>query len=51
MLEAIREETQHPDHEDYGMFVLVIMSHGTEDECILGEYSEKITNFFGLCDP
>ncbi|KAF6026307.1 CASP2 [Bugula neritina] len=28
MLEVIKEETQHPDNEDYGMHVTVLMSHG-----------------------
>ena len=26
----IREETKRPDHNDYGMFALVIMTHGTK---------------------
>ena len=30
MLGVIQHETTHPDHTKYGMFVLVIMTHGTE---------------------
>ena len=30
MLEVIEEETKHPDHINFGMFVLVIMTHGKE---------------------
>lgn len=36
MLEAIKKETQDPKHADYGMFMLTIMSHGTENDCIYG---------------
>ena len=36
MLLEIHLETQHPDHSDYGMFILVIMSHGTSDGSIYG---------------
>ena len=32
MLRVIREETQHPSHHGYGMFVLIIMTHGTDRE-------------------
>jgi len=28
MLKDIKEETQQPDNEDYGMHVTVLMSHG-----------------------
>ncbi|KAF6028698.1 CASP2 [Bugula neritina] len=28
MLKDIKEETQRPDHEDYGMHITVLMSHG-----------------------
>ncbi|XP_067947185.1 malignant fibrous histiocytoma-amplified sequence 1-like [Watersipora subatra] len=30
MLRVIREETEIEDHKDYGMFVLVVMTHGNE---------------------
>lgn len=30
MLDVIQGETQHPHHQHYGMFMLVIMTHGTE---------------------
>ncbi|XP_067947132.1 cell death protein 3-like [Watersipora subatra] len=30
MLRAIHEETEVEDHKDYGMFVLVVMTHGNE---------------------
>ena len=30
MIEVIRKETSNPDHKHYGMFVLIIMTHGTE---------------------
>lgn len=39
MLEAIDKEVdvaQTPEHEDYGMFVLVLMSHGGKNNCIFG---------------
>jgi len=28
VLEDIKEETQCPDHEDYGMHIIVLMSYG-----------------------
>jgi len=28
MLKDIEDETQRPDHEDYGMHITVLMSHG-----------------------
>jgi len=28
MMQDIETETQHPDHEDYGMHITVLMSHG-----------------------
>lgn len=28
MLQLIEQETKHPDHKKFGMFALVIMSHG-----------------------
>ncbi|XP_067936777.1 caspase-3-like [Watersipora subatra] len=36
MKSVIREETRNEDHYDYGMFVLVIMSHGSESDRISG---------------
>lgn len=36
MMSVIQTETQHPDHSDYGMFILVIMSHGAENGRIYG---------------
>ena len=31
MINTIIEETQHTDHAKYGVFVLVIMTHGKEN--------------------
>ena len=37
MLQEIDDETvNNPEHDDYGMFILVLMSHGAENECIFG---------------
>lgn len=36
MLHAIHKETQNPDHESYGMFILVIMAHSNENGSIMG---------------
>ena len=41
MISVIREETSNPDHSSYGMFALVIMSHGTETKLISTD-GEKI---------
>ncbi|KAF6026298.1 hypothetical protein EB796_015393 [Bugula neritina] len=32
MMEDIKDETQRPDHEDYGMHITVLMSHGATME-------------------
>ena len=42
MMSEIQQETQNPDHEDYGMFILVIMTHGTANDCIYGTDSSTI---------
>lgn len=39
-MSAIKEETDNPNHEDYGIFFLVIMSHGGKDETVIG--SDKV---------
>ena len=39
---AICDETQHSDHVDYGMFVLVIMSHGDANDRIFGADDKTI---------
>lgn len=44
MLEIIRTVVGSPDHKDYGMFVLVIMSHGTENGKIYGTDLSCITS-------
>ncbi|XP_067936783.1 caspase-3-like [Watersipora subatra] len=36
MKSVIREETRNEDHDDYGMFILAIMSHGSENDRISG---------------
>ena len=43
MLSVIRAETQNPDHKDYGMFILVIMSHGTTQDRIVGTDGKCVT--------
>lgn len=50
MLTTIAKETEHPDHVDYGMFVLVIMSHGTENDCVYGtdEQLVRLTDVYDL---
>ncbi|XP_067931058.1 cell death protein 3-like [Watersipora subatra] len=30
LLETIQKETEHADHKNYGMFVLVVMTHGSD---------------------
>ena len=39
---AISDETQKSDHKDYGMFVLVIMSHGDTNDRIFGADGKTI---------
>ncbi|XP_067935149.1 caspase-2-like [Watersipora subatra] len=36
MKSVIHEETRNEDHDDYGIFILVIMSHGSENDRISG---------------
>ena len=45
----IKEETQHPDHEHYGMFILAIMTHGTAKNEVYGS-DDKIVNLTEVCD-
>lgn len=45
----IHEETQHPDHESYGLFILVIMAYGNENGCILGVDGEEV-RFYDVYD-
>ena len=42
-MSSICEETQHPDHKDYGMFILIIMSHGAPNDCIVGTDGKSVT--------
>lgn len=53
MLSVIHQETQHPHHADFGMFVLVIMSHGGDDSVYGADDPEpiKLTNVFDLLTP
>lgn len=50
MFEAIRAETQKPEHDLYNMFVLSIMSHGTENDCVFGTDGKlvKLTDLYDL---
>lgn len=48
LLAAIRKETECSDHANYGMFVLIIMSHGSED-CVYGTDGKKL--FMGKVWP
>ena len=49
----IREETQREDHYRLSMFVLVLMSHGTEDNKITDSNGQtvKLTDIQGLLSP
>lgn len=49
-METISAETQNPHHADYGMFVLVIMSHGRQNGHICGVDGEtvKLANVYNL---
>ena len=51
--DSIKEETTHPDHEDYGMFVLVLMSHGLDGDVILGSDMKavKLSDVYDLLSP
>ena len=50
ILEAVREETSHQNHRKYGMFFLCLMSHGCEDEVVLGsdQVGVKLKDIFSL---
>ena len=50
ILEAIKEETSHQDHSKYGMFFLCLMSHGCEDEVVLGsdQVGVKLKDIYSL---
>jgi len=53
MLTAIKTEVENPDHEDYGCHMLVIMSHGSENNLIHGTDMKpiKLTTVFDLLTP
>ena len=42
-MSSINEETQNPHHKDYGMFILIIMSHGVPNDCIVGTDGKSVT--------
>lgn len=46
---AIEAEARHPDHADYGLFILVVMSHGAQNDCIYGTDLEVI-KVKDICD-
>ncbi|XP_067947160.1 caspase-1-like [Watersipora subatra] len=52
MLRVIREETEVEDHKDYGMFVLVVMTHGNETH-LYGTDRQAIprTSVYDLLSP
>lgn len=45
----MRAETEDPLHEDFGMFALVIMSHGTENDCFYGS-DMKTVRLIDICE-
>ncbi|XP_067941712.1 uncharacterized protein [Watersipora subatra] len=42
MYKTVIEETNRKDHYDYGMFVLVLMSHGTKGDVILDSQGKSV---------
>jgi len=52
MLEDIEKETQHSDYETLGVSVLVIMTHGAENQ-VYGKDGRpiKMTDIFDLMSP
>ncbi|XP_067947136.1 caspase-1-like [Watersipora subatra] len=52
MLRVIREETEVADHKDYGMFVLVVITHGNETH-LNGTDQQAIprTSVYNLLSP
>lgn len=52
MLNVIKEETKHGEHKGYGAFVLVIMTHGTEND-VYGKDGLPIkhSDIFDLMSP
>jgi len=53
MLSAINTEVKNLDHEDYGCHMLVIMSHGSENNLIHGTDMKtvKLTTVLDLLTP
>ena len=49
LLDVIKSETEDTRHEDFGMFVLVIMSHGTENDCFYGT-DLKTVRLVDICE-
>jgi len=52
MLEDIKKETQHPDYETLGVSVLVIMTHGAENQ-VYGKDGcpVRLTDIYDLISP
>jgi len=52
MLEDIERETQHPNYETLGVSVLVIMTHGTENQ-VYGKDGRpvQLTDIYDLISP
>ena len=50
IVSALRDETRNPAHKDFGMFVLVVMSHGSDNDCIYGVDGSviKLTEVYDL---
>jgi len=49
MLSAVKSEVKKETHKNLGCHMLVVMTHGGEDNCIYGTDLEKV-NFTDLCD-
>jgi len=49
MLSAVKSEVKKEKHKEFGCHILVVMTHGGEDNCIYGTDLEKV-NLTDLCD-
>ena len=52
-MKEIEEEIANPKHADYGMFILVVMSHGADKDQIYGSDMNvvKLQHIYDLLSP
>jgi len=53
MLSTIKSEVKDEKHKEFGCHILVVMTHGGEDNCIYGTDLEKVnlTDLYDLLTP